>query len=448
VTRDAPDEHESQAQDDDRPPARQPIAPAMTDAVLASGLGASLPPHLFRPIAPELIQAIIDRVRAGVPAYAGSEEADPCPLLDVVARESVLVFLNGGRATESERRKVDELFQRLGHREAKRGNDPGPMVAALRIASRCAWEQLADFAVAQQFSGATVRDISASLMQYADHLRDQLLSGFELGSRFTTQDRASSRARLMDFIIHSTVGRISPLRPLGMDHSELRRLAEAAAWPLPDQVVALGVSFHGSAPVLPDRDDVLSRVRADRVFVLCPAQDAEDLVEFIARSGTDRRVALSWPVDPDEAGSAFLWTARALDLVRLGVIAPTPLVRCSDHVTQLWLQAEPSMRQRLCQDLLKPLLAETPNSREILSDTLLAWLETRDSAPAIAARLDVHPQTVRYRWKRINELFGESLHDPEFVLQMTMVLKASLLMWKAGNQSDFERFRDGRLADE
>ena len=36
------------------------------------------------------------------------------------------------------------------------------------------------------------------------------------------------------------------------------------------------------------------------------------------------------------------------------------------------------------------------------------------------------------------------VHDPEFVLQMTMVLKTSLLMWKAGNQSDFERFRESR----
>lgn len=94
----------------------------------------------------------------------------------------------------------------------------------------------------------------------------------------------------------------------------------------------------------------------------------------------------------------------------------------------------------MVQELLRPLLAETPNSREILSETLLAWLETRDSAPAIAGRLGVHPQTVRYRWKRINEIFGEALHDPDFIVQITMLLKASVPLWKAGDQSDFERF--------
>jgi hypothetical protein len=416
----------------------------MTDAALVHDLGSPFPPELFSPLATQLVQEIVSRVQDEVSAFAVGNEGDPCPHLEVAARAAVRVFLDGNPTSDSERRKLDELFRRLGHREAQRGNDPGPMVAALRIASRCAWDQISDFAVSQQYSVTTLRDISVSLMAYADHLRDQLVSGYELSSRFTTHNRATARARLMDFIIHSTVGRISPLRPLGMDEGELRRLAEDAQWPLPERIVALAVSFHGDPPPLPERDEVLIRVGTDRVFVLCPGEDAEALAALMTGSGTDKRVALSWPVHPDEAGSALLWTARALDLVRLGVIAPTPLVKCAEHMTQLWLHAEPSMRQRLCQVLLEPLLAETPNSREILSDTLLVWLETRDSAPAIAARLDVHPQTVRYRWKRINELFGEFLHDPEFILQVTMVLKTSVPMWKAGNQSDFERFRDSR----
>lgn len=419
----------------------------MTGAVQVSDLGSPSSLELFRPLAARMVQAVVHRVRAELPDYAGVDGSDPCPLLEVAAREAIQAFLDDGPARESRLRKVDELFRRLGHREAQQERDPSVMIAALRVGSRSVWDHVSDFAVAHRYSVATFRDISTELMEYVDHLREQLVSGHELGSRFATQSRSTARTRLMDFIIHSSGGRVSPLRPLGMDEDELRRLAEAAEWPVPERVSALAVSYHGEPPPLPDRDEVLSKVGPDRIFVLCPGEDAEDLAALLTRSGPDRRVALSWAVHPDEAGSALLWTARALDLVRLGVIAPTSLVRCTDHVTQLWLHAEPSMRQRLCQELLEPLLAETPNSREILSDTLLAWLETRDSAPAIAARLDVHPQTVRYRWKRINELFGESLHDPEFILQMTLVLKTSLLMWKAGNQSDFERFRDRKLSD-
>ncbi len=418
----------------------------MTDAAVVADLGAHVPVQPSSALTARMVTAMIARVRTEVPAYAGSADQDPCPMLEVAAREAIGAFFDDGPGRASRRRKVDDLFRRIGHSAAHQGGDPAPLVTALRVASRCAWDHISDVAVAQQHSIAHFRDVSSSMMEYADHLRDQLLAGHELGSRFTSPNRATARTRLWDFIMHSSVGRISPLRPLGMDHDELHRAAEAAEWPLPDHVVALAVSFHGDPPPLPESPEFLSHFGQDRLFVLSPAEGADALADHFTRSGTDRRVASSWPVRPEEAGTSLLWTARALDLVRLGVIAPTQIVRCTDHVTQLWLHAEPAMRQRLCQDLLKPLLAETPNSREILSDTLLAWLETRDSAPAIAARLDVHPQTVRYRWKRINELFGESLHDPEFVLQMTMVLKTSLPMWKAGNQSDFERFRDQNLA--
>src|SRR5207342_1341616 len=159
------------------------------------------PPQLFSPLAARMVAAIVAQVQAEVPAYAVRGDGDPCPHLEVATRAAVRVFLDGNPTRESERRKLDELFRRLGHREAQRGHEPGPMVSALRIASRCAWDQVADFAVAEQYSVTTLRDISASLMAFADHLRGQLLSGYELGSRFTTHNRATSRVRLFDFII-------------------------------------------------------------------------------------------------------------------------------------------------------------------------------------------------------------------------------------------------------
>ena len=415
----------------------------MTDAALLPELGSPVPSRLFRPLGAHLVQAITHRVRTEVP------DLGHCPLLEVAARSGVRTFLHWDPTDDSELRKLDELFRRLGHGFGREGRERGPMVAALNAASHCTWDEITDFAVERQFSAAILRDVGSALLGYSAHLREQLVAGYDLAQRYSDRDRdrTAARTRLLDLLSNSTDGRISPLRSLGMNAAELRRLASAAEWPVPDRVVALAASFHGDPPNLPDRAEILTRLEADRLVALCPDEDAEDLAALLIRSGSDRRVALSWPVRPDEAGSALIWTARALDLVGLGVLPPTTLVRCADHVTQLWLHAEPSMRQRLCQELLEPLLGETPNSREILSDTLLAWLETRDSAPAIAARLDVHPQTVRYRWKRINELFGDALHDPEFILQMTMVLKTSLLMWKAGNQSDFERFRDRKMSD-
>lgn len=165
-----------------------------------------------------------------------------------------------------------------------------------------------------------------------------------------------------------------------------------------------------------------------------------ELVEQLRGLGNGVSVAFSWAVPLADATHAQHWVTRALDLTAAGALPRQQVIDCSRYRTQLWLHAEPAIRRQLAQELLRPLIAETPNSREILSETLLVWLETRESAPAIAAILGVHPQTVRYRWRRINELFGEALHDVEFVVQLTMVLKASVPLWIAGDQSDFERY--------
>jgi DNA-binding PucR family transcriptional regulator len=48
-----------------------------------------------------------------------------------------------------------------------------------------------------------------------------------------------------------------------------------------------------------------------------------------------------------------------------------------------------------------------------MTETLKAYLDHRGNAPAMAEALHVHPQTVRYRLKKLRDLFGPALDDPE-----------------------------------
>jgi DNA-binding PucR family transcriptional regulator len=59
------------------------------------------------------------------------------------------------------------------------------------------------------------------------------------------------------------------------------------------------------------------------------------------------------------------------------------------------------------------LAALTPTGRERMTETLKAYLDHRGNAPAMAETLHVHPQTVRYRLKKLRDLFGAALDDPE-----------------------------------
>jgi hypothetical protein len=398
----------------------------------ASTPAALVPPGLadtFRPAIGELVERVTQRVQRDVASFAGSATGRRHRLITMAVTAGVGHFLEIAQGRSRSGERVDDLFRRMGYGEAVDGHDLGPLRAALKVATRECWSELRGFAIDQGLTAADLGRLGDALFDYVDHLHDQVAQGYAMAERAQGRDVGQARERLLDALLAAA--------PADAVFTE----ALHAGWSLPDSLVVLAASFHGELPLDGLPDDVLVRATTSPAVAICAADAAERVAGRLRAAAPGVRVAMSWGVPAAEAATAHGWCLRALHLVDRGVIAPVPVVRCRDHTTQLWLHAEPRLRQELCQDLLQPLLAETPNSREILSETLLAWLESRDSAPAIAARLDVHPQTVRYRWKRINELFGESLHDPEFVVQVTMLLKASVPLWKAGDQSDFERFR-------
>jgi DNA-binding PucR family transcriptional regulator len=58
-------------------------------------------------------------------------------------------------------------------------------------------------------------------------------------------------------------------------------------------------------------------------------------------------------------------------------------------------------------------------------ETLRAWLDVQGSVPDMAALLDVHPQTVRYRMRQLEQSLGPLLHDPHQRFELELVLRAA-----------------------
>lgn len=381
---------------------------------------------------PDLVQRIGSQVQDGVSMYSGPLMGRRRRLIDMAVTAAVSHYLDTIEKPSASGRSVDELFRRMGHGEASEGQGLAAMQSAFRIASHEAWEKIRSFATEHELSTETLGHLGDALFAYVEHLAQQAQLGFDGANRAFDQSPDMVLRRLIDAILD------------GASLAEIRTHASSATWAIPSMFVVVRVEPPTDQPVplLPTLTARhLMRIEPTSAVIVTDAEALPSLLEELSAKAPGTRIATSWPILFDDAPDALRWTQRALDLVASGVIPATPIVDCGVHRTQLWLHAEPALRQRMCQDLLQPLLAETPNSREILSETLLAWLESRDSAPAIAAKLGVHPQTVRYRWKRINELFGDDLRDPEFVIQVTLLLKASVPLWKGGDQSDFERFR-------
>lgn len=390
--------------------------------------------HLMEERVPAVVERAAARIQREVPGFGGPTDGRRRQLIDAAMTQACGYYVRrlSGRRTSSQ--SIDDLFRRMAYAESRERDGVQHLVDAVGIGAREAWTEVRDLCVELDLPAASLAKFTDDLVAWLDHLTAQIHTGAEMAARATTHDAATMREQLFDSMVAAEPA------------ERVRARAARAGWPVPVRSVVVAVEVppeaeRSVADVVPE--SVLQRTESAVTTLVIDAEQAEQMVDHVRRLGEGNAIAKSWPVAVEDLGAAVGWTRRALALAEERVIPRQPVIDCARYRTQLWLHSEPALRRLLAQELLSPLISETPNSREILSDTLLVWLETRESAPAIAAILGVHPQTVRYRWRRINEIFGESLHDSEFVVQLTMVLKASLPLWKAGDQSDFERYRAG-----
>jgi len=250
----------------------------------------------------------------------------------------------------------------------------------------------------------------------------------------------------------------------------IRTAAQAAGWPLPRNVAALVVADTGASGVagqLPDGAAAETAMGAAPATAVGATRGepvpGEETVEAIAtrlarRLGNGavggaagglgcvfvpdpdapgRRRQITAELDHDDApeiislGRTVAWpdtvgsvqrAAAAFRLAAGGRIA-SGLVIADEHLVTLLLANDPPLAADLVASRLAPLDALADGPRERLTETLRAWLDRPGQVQAVAAELDVHPQTVRYRLRQLRELFGTRLEDPEARFELSLALR-------------------------
>ena len=381
-----------------------------------------------RPVA----ERVSEQVRTAVPELDAPGDSRLRQLVFTAIHNAMRLFVDEALGREVSYMPVEDMFRKVGYRVGVRGRDQELIDQGMAVAVAELSNELGVRAAENELSAGALNAINEAVAAFVGHLTRQIGVGYQAGAEARNTDTGLARARLIAALLS------------GGEDEEVETQAAIAGWEVPASVTVIAVDPRPdeTLPAEALGPEALTRPGRSPQPVVCATADADDVVAAIRAAVPQTRIAVCWPVPLADAPVAWTWVNRALDLVAAKVIPARPVIDCVRFRTEIWLHAEPVLRRQLAQELLQPLFGETENSREILSETLLVWLETRDSAPAIAARLGVHPQTVRYRWKRINELFGESLHDPDFVIQLTLLLKASVPLWIAGDQSDFQRYRE------
>ncbi|OKK06823.1 PucR family transcriptional regulator [Streptomyces sp. CB03234] len=134
-------------------------------------------------------------------------------------------------------------------------------------------------------------------------------------------------------------------------------------------------------------------------------------------------IGLSAPTGPIAANAAYKQAEQALSVARRRGRA---LVEHEELAagSVLPLLADDAVRA-FADGMLRALYEHDATGRGDLVASLRAWLSRHGQWDAAAADLGVHRHTLRYRMRRVEEILGRSLDDPDVRMELWLALKAT-----------------------
>jgi DNA-binding CsgD family transcriptional regulator len=372
---------------------------------------------IMRPELPSLLEEIGAELRRAVPECAELLDGPYGRTIRLCVEVNITTFVERVADPSASVERRDAICQRLGRGAARVGRSIDELMTAYQLGARLALRHAKRVGKRYNLSPAVMLMFADTLFAYVDELGAATRSGFlaaqaeaELGEQLE-----NDRRRLLRLIM------AGPSAP----RAKVAELAERTRWPLPDEVTVVALSPD---PQLSREDleaDALVDLTDPQPYMLVPgAFDVARRALLEAAIGDSRAVVgITMPLD--DATDALRWARQALALADSGVIPDAPVINCEDHLVTLWLLTDPALTEQLARRLLQPLTKLTETQRERLIETLRAWLTTRGNAVEMADQLHLHPQTVRYRMRNLERVFGSRrLSDPEQRFATETVLRA------------------------
>ncbi|MEU9288899.1 PucR family transcriptional regulator [Streptomyces sp. NPDC048275] len=181
---------------------------------------------------------------------------------------------------------------------------------------------------------------------------------------------------------------------------------------VPDGERLVVLAVDGGAAVAACGEHAVALDAARTVAREQPVGDEDELV-----------VGLSAPAGPIAAAAAYKQAEQALSVARRrgrSLVEHEELAAGS----VLPLLADDAVRA-FADGLLRALYEHDATGRGDLVASLRAWLSRHGQWDAAAADLGVHRHTLRYRMRRVEEILGRSLDDPDVRMELWLALKTT-----------------------
>jgi len=394
----------------------------------------AVPPEaaaVLRPALPGLADEMIAAISREVPDYTRDMEGDFGHVVRLGVEVALNRFVDLLADPEPDAAGGVRTYVDLGRGEFHAGRSLDALLAAYRVGARLAWRRFVEAGVAGGLEPDAIYALGEAIFAYIDELSAESAEGYAEEQTAAAGERERRRRRLVRLLAQDPPA----------TQEAVRTAAAAAAWTPPRGglaalVAATGddeASLDSTAARLARRlgEGAIGAEAFGAAVVFVPDPDAPGRRRRLEAAIGERTVALGPTVDwPHASASArrAVATQRLAAEGKLATVArsaaPGGLIVADDHLAALLLAADPNVAADLAASRLAPLASLPDGPRARLTETLAAWLDRPGQVQAVAAALDVHPQTVRYRVRQLRDLFGERLEDPEARFELALALRA------------------------
>jgi len=371
---------------------------------------------LIEPELEAVTAEILATIASEVPEYARPLEGRFGRGIRTGVGEALKQFVALIRDPEAGRGLGREVYVALGRGELRQGRTLDSLQAAYRVGARVAWRRLARAGREAGLDSEVLSSLAEAIFAYIDELSADSVDGYAAAQSESEDVRRRRRHELVVLLMREPAAAVE----------DVRAAARAAGWKMPKRLAALACSDE-------DRAAIVRRLPVETLgtsfdalgCLVVPDPAGPGRPEEIERAVGGRVAALGPAVSPDLVRESWQLAKAGREALESGTVSVDGLLRSEHHLADLLLLESRGLATRIAAQRLTPFESLTPNARERMRETALAFVRRRGNSVEMAAELHIHPQTARYRVTRLRELLGEQLDDPDARFELEIALRAT-----------------------
>jgi len=366
---------------------------------------------------PDLVDRIVDRIRAEIPCYAGDAVVAPASLHASV-RANVEYILDSLTGTARANLSAPDS---TGRTRAAQGVPLAEMLTAYRVGVAELWSALVT--AARGLPGVPadeVIELAGAVFAAQNAYSDAALAAYRDEARDILRTQERERAALVEVILTGAAAR-----------GTLWEVANALRLPLDGAFLVVAAETEPGHDPIPRAESALAVIDVRSVWRL----DAEVSLGVLSLPDRARNGAVLTVLDKHAThriGASPVFgelhqAGWALQLARLALDSgsgATGVAQFRDSPIDILVAAAPHAALETARAVLGGLLELPADELDLLLGTFEAWVRASGSATVAGAELFCHPNTVRYRLRRIEAGTGRVLANPGDVAELVTAVRA------------------------